>query len=158
MIRTVSLVLCICFLLFLQVFLHSPYGMLRFSPDLVPIAIAIAVMNWGRGGAAAVGFLAGIVEDSFSTSFLGLGSFSWILAGTIGGSSRGFLYGNRLTGATAIVDIIKMIHEIAYDPVYLWESPGDMIAQILLHAPFEVFYSVILSLVFFGLAGRWTLE
>jgi rod shape-determining protein MreD len=158
MIRKIAPILLVCFLLFLQVFFHSLYGWVDELPDLVPIALAIAALRWGMGWTGFIGFLAGVMEDSFSTSYLGLGSLSWIIAGMVGGSVRGSLYGNQLSVAVILVAIIKMIHDIIYNVVYLWDSPSDIPSRLFIHVPFAALYSVALSIVLFFFIGRFVLD
>ena len=158
MIRKVLPAILILLLLSLQVFFHSVFGLVDALPDLVPIAVAIAAIRWGTGGAALVGFLMGVVEDSFATSYLGLNPLSWTLAGAIGSSIRSSLYGNRVAVAVILVVILKAIHEIAYLVVYLWHTPGEMLSEILLYTPLASIYSAGLALVLFLLTERLLLE
>jgi rod shape-determining protein MreD len=147
------------FLLFaLQVFFHSLYGLVDALPDLIPIAIAVAAARWNPGGVAMLGFVAGVMEDSFSTSYLGLNSLAWTAAGTIGASIKSSLYGNRVAVAVILVAVLKAIHDVIFNVVYLWNSPGDLPARLFLEMPLAVVYSSGLGLIFFIILDRAVLE
>jgi rod shape-determining protein MreD len=157
MIRQLFPFLFVFFLFSLQVFLHSLYGMAQTFPDLVPIALAIIAVRWGMGTTAVFCFLAGVMEDSFSTSFLGLNALAWILAGIAASLMKGSLYGNRVAVSVVLVAVLKIIHEIVYYAVYMWDSPGDMLNSFL-YSPVAVVYSAGLALVFFIPLRRIILE
>ncbi len=150
--------LCIFLLFFLQLFFHSLFGRVAALPDLVPIAIAVAAVRWGVGGVALVGFIAGLIEDSFSTSHLGLNSLSWVGAATSGALIKGSLYGNRLAVAVILVAFLKVIHDVIYYVIYLWGMPGDIFTQLFFFTPLSVVYSAGLALVTFLLFQRQLLE
>ena len=158
MIRILYPLLCIFILFFLQLFLHSVSGLVEALPDLIPIAMVVAIVRWGVGGVALVGFLAGLMEDSFSTSLLGLNSLSWVGAGTAGALIKSSLYGNRLVVAVILVATLKVIHDTIYYLIYLWGTPGDMLNQLFILTPFAAFYSMGLALVIFIIFQRQLLE
>jgi rod shape-determining protein MreD len=158
MIRKVLPFIIILLLLSLQVLFHSIFGLVEALPDLIPVALAVAAIRWGITGAAIAGFLAGVVEDSFATSLLGLNSLSWTLAGTIGSTIRSSLYGNRIAVAVILVAVLKVIHEIVYYVVYLWNTPGEILTRIFLHIPIASIYSAGMALVIFILLDRLDLE
>ncbi len=158
MIRKVLPFIIILFLLSLQVFFHSIFGLVEALPDLIPIALAIAAIRWGLAGAVIAGFLAGVVEDSFATSLLGLNSLSWTLAGSIGSTIRSSLYGNRIAVAVILVAILKAVHDIVYYVVYLWNMPGDILTRMFLHVPIASVYSAGMAFVIFILLDRLDLD
>ncbi len=157
MIRQVFPLLFVLFLFALQIFFHSLYGLAQTFPDLVPIALAIIAVRWRMGTTTVFCFAAGIMEDSFSTSFFGLNALAWVLAGIVGSTIKGSLFGNRLAVGVVLVAVLKLIHEIVYYIVYLWGSPGDMFMS-LFFSIIAVFYSAGLALVFFLPLKRLVLE
>jgi len=154
MIRSLFPAAFVLLLLALQVFFHSLSGLGDALPDLVPVALAIVALRHGMGWAALVGFLAGVFEDSFATSYLGLDALAWTIAGTVGGTLRGALYGNRVALAVILAGALKLIHDIIYAGFSLRGSPGDVAARMLLHAPLAAVYSAGLALVIFILFDR----
>lgn len=141
-------------LLVFQVFFHSLSGMAETLPDLVPIALAIVAVRRGMGWAAMVGFLAGVFEDSFATSHLGLNALAWTIAGSIAGGVRGSLYGNRVALAVILAGGIKLVHDVIYSVVYLRGSPAGIAARLLIDGPLAAAYSAGLALVIFILLDR----
>jgi len=158
MIRKLIPFVLLFILFFLQIFFHSLYGLVEALPDLIPIALAIAAIRWGMGWTALFGFLAGVVADSFSTSYLGLNSLAWVLAGTVGVSVKNSLYGNRVAVAVILVAILKAVHEIVYYVIYLWDFPGEIFSRMFIQVPVAVIYSAGLALVLFILTDRVVLE
>ncbi|OGF97603.1 MAG: rod shape-determining protein MreD [Candidatus Glassbacteria bacterium RBG_16_58_8] len=158
MIRNVFPVLFIVFLLSLQIFLHSLFGRVDSLPDFIPIVLTIAAMRWGIGGAAFLGFLTGLMEDSFSTTHLGLGALSWVVAGSLGASARGSLFGSRSLVAVILVIILKGAHDVLYYVVHLWNTPGEILPRLLLSTPLDVIVSAGLGFVTFVLLDRLLLE
>jgi rod shape-determining protein MreD len=145
-------------LLILHILFHSLVGLGNSLPDLVPIALVVVVIRGGMGWAASIGFLIGVLEDSFSTSFLGLNALAWMIAGTVGGSIRGTLYGNRVALSVILVALLKMIHEVVFTVVYLWGYPGEILSRLLFRAPFSVIFSAGLALLLFLLLDRHLLS
>jgi rod shape-determining protein MreD len=141
-------------LLVFQVFFHSLSGMTETLPDLVPIALTIVAVRRGMGWAAMVGFLAGVFEDSFATSHLGLNALAWTFAGSVGGAMRGSLYGNRVALSVILAGGLKLIHDIIYSVIYLRGAPADIASRLLIHGPLAAAYSAGLALVIFILLDR----
>lgn len=154
MIRALFPAVVVFLLLALQVFFHSLSGLGDTLPDLVPVALAIVALRHGMGWAALVGFLAGVFEDSFATSYLGLNALAWTIAGTVGGVMRGSLYGNRVALSVLLAGALELIHEVIYTAFSLRGSLGDVAARLLLHAPLAAAYSAGLALVIFMLLDR----
>ncbi len=158
MIRKLFPFILIFILFFLQISFHSLFGLVYALPDLIPITLAVAAIRWGMGWTALLGFIAGIIADSFATSFIGLNSLAWVISGSAGAAIKNSLYGNRLAVAVILVAILKALHEIIYYLFYLWDSPWEFISRFFLEAPVAIIYSAGLALVLFIITDSLVLE
>ncbi|MFO8173260.1 MAG: hypothetical protein R6T96_03185 [Longimicrobiales bacterium] len=69
-------------------FLHLGLGLGRGAPDLLTVALLLAVRELGTRGGGALGFFFGLLEDSFSVLAFGANTLALTLVGILGSRTR----------------------------------------------------------------------
>ena len=77
-------------------FLHLGLGLGREAPDLLTVALLLAVREVGMGAGAGLGFFFGLLEDSFSVLAFGASTLSLTLIGMLGSRTRDLFVGESL--------------------------------------------------------------
>jgi hypothetical protein len=77
----------------LHFFLHLGLGLGRGAPDLLTVALLLAVREVGIGAAGGFGFFFGLLEDSFSVLAFGANTLSMTLVGILGSRTRDLFVG-----------------------------------------------------------------
>ncbi len=101
--------------LVLQTTLLSPHQLHGVRPDLILLLAVFAGLYRGEIKGGLVGFLGGLLEDSFSGGLLGMGALSKTVAGTLAG-----LLGNKLYRESPLVQLtVALAAVIAHELLYL---------------------------------------
>lgn len=77
-------------------FLHLGVGLGRSAPDLLAVAVLLAARELRMGGGGALGFLFGLLEDSFSVLAFGANTLALTLVGILGARTRDLWVGESL--------------------------------------------------------------
>jgi cell shape-determining protein MreD len=83
-------------LVILHFLLHLGMGIGRSAPDLLTLALLLAVREMGMGWAAGLGFFFGLLEDSFSGLAFGASTLALTLVGALGSRTRDLFVGDSL--------------------------------------------------------------
>jgi len=76
--------------------LHLGLGIGRAAPDLLTVAVLLAVREVGMGWGAGFGFVMGVLEDSFSALAFGANALALTVVGIVGGRTRDLFVGDSV--------------------------------------------------------------
>jgi rod shape-determining protein MreD len=77
-------------------FLHLGLGVGSGAPDLLTVALLLAARELGMGGGGALGFLFGLLADSFSVLAFGANTLAMTVVGILGSRTRDLWVGESL--------------------------------------------------------------
>jgi rod shape-determining protein MreD len=113
----------------LHLFLHLGLGIGRAAPDLMTVALLLAVREVGMGAGGALGFLFGLLEDSFSVLAFGANTLSLTMVGILGARTRDLFIGESLLFFFSYMVSGKLLRELIY-----WLVAGEGIREPFLNA------------------------
>jgi rod shape-determining protein MreD len=116
-------------LVVLHLFLHLGLGIGRAAPDLMTVALLLAVREVGMGAGGALGFLFGLLEDSFSVLAFGANTLSLTMVGILGARTRDLFIGESLLFFFSYMVSGKLLRELIY-----WLVAGEGIREPFLNA------------------------
>jgi rod shape-determining protein MreD len=116
-------------LVVLHLFLHLGLGIGRAAPDLMTVALLLAVREVGMGAGGALGFLFGLLEDSFSVLAFGANTLSLTMVGILGARTRDLFVGESLLFFFSYMVSGKLLRELIY-----WLVAGEGIREPFLNA------------------------
>jgi len=81
------------FLVVLHLLIHLGFGVGAAAPDLLTLALLLAAREVRMGTAGGVGFVFGLLEDSFSVLAFGANAVAMTVVGIVGARTREFFVG-----------------------------------------------------------------
>jgi cell shape-determining protein MreD len=137
-------------LVLLHFLVHLGLGIGRQAPDLLTLALLIGARDLRMGTGATLGFVFGLLEDSFSILTFGSNTIAKTVIGALGSRTRDLFVGDSALFTVLYLFVGKWVHDLV-----LWLVIGDALREsfwyaILLQASVGALY---LSLV--GLLGMW---
>jgi len=94
--RNTLLGLLVPLLVVLHFLLHVGLSLEGAAPDLLTLALLLAVRETGMGWAGALGFFFGLLEDAFSVLAFGASSLAMTAVGILGSRTRDLFVGDSL--------------------------------------------------------------
>lgn len=91
----IGLVAVVLILTFLHLLLGPVFDSWFAAPNLLACAVLVAARQLRPGGAAAIGFLLGLLEDSMAVSHFGLAALLLVLLGYLGSLTRDLFVGEE---------------------------------------------------------------
>jgi rod shape-determining protein MreD len=128
-------------------FLQLTLGLGPSAPDLLTVAILLGARPLPGGGAAALGFGLGLVEDAASVTAFGAAAAAFTVIAYIGARSRDLFVGDSLLFLTVYLFLGKWVQELLY---YLFAPgirEGTAMDVLLIQAPLNALYAAAAGLV-----------
>ncbi|MCJ7629043.1 MAG: hypothetical protein MUO50_11730 [Longimicrobiales bacterium] len=127
--KTVFGVLAPLFLVGLHFFLHVGLSIGRAAPDLLTLALLLAVGKRGMGWGGALGFFLGLLEDAFSILAFGANALAMTVVGILGARTRDLFVGDSLLFFLAYLASGKLLRELIH-----WVAVGEAMREPFLNA------------------------
>lgn len=142
-------------LVVLHFFLHLGLGLGPEAPDLLTVALLLAVREVGMGAGAALGFVLGLLEDAFSLLAFGANALAMTLVGAAGARTRDLFVGDSLLFLVSYFFFGKW----ARDAVY-WVLVGEPLREpfvraVLVHGTLTALYAAAAGVVAAVVGGVW---
>lgn len=102
------------FLVVLHFFLHLGLGIGRGAPDLATVALLVAAREMGMGAGAGLGFVLGLMEDSFSGLAFGANTLAMTLLGALGARTRELFVGDSLVFLFSYLVLGKLLKDLVH--------------------------------------------
>jgi rod shape-determining protein MreD len=116
-------------LVVLHLFLHLGLGIGRAAPDLMTVALLLAVREVGMGAGGALGFSFGMLEDSFSVLAFGANTLSLTIVGILGARTRDLFVGESRRFFFTYLVAGKLLRDLIH-----WLVAGEGIREPFLNA------------------------
>jgi rod shape-determining protein MreD len=116
-------------LVILHFLLHLGMGIGPSAPDLLTLALLLAVREMGTGWGAGLGFFFGLLEDSFSGLAFGANTLALTLVGALGARTRDLFVGDSLLFFFFYLAAGKWLRDLL-----LWIATGDAGREPFLNA------------------------
>lgn len=113
----------------LHFLLHLGFGLGGVAPDLLTIALLVAVREAGMGTGAIIGFCFGLLEDAFSVLAFGANAVAMTVVGMVGGRTRDLFVGDSLLFVVSYLALGKLARDLIH-----WLVAGDAVREPFLHA------------------------
>lgn len=128
-------------------FLHLTLGLETGAPDLLTVAVLLAARQLPGGGAAAVGFALGLLDDAASVTAFGAAAATFTIIAYIGARSRDLFVGDSLLFLTLYLFVGVWAQEILYYLLAPALRHGDAVDALLMQAPLQALYAAAVGLV-----------
>lgn len=137
----------IAFLVILHFVLHLTLGIGTRGPDLLTVAVLLGARPLAGGGAAALGFGLGLLEDAVSIAAFGAAAATYTIIAYVGSRSRDLFVGESLLFLSAYLFLGKWVQDALY---YLFAAPvrrGEPVEMLVLQAPLVAVYTAAAGVV-----------
>jgi rod shape-determining protein MreD len=134
-------------LVVLHFFLHLTLGLGIRAPDLLVVAVLLGARPLPGGGAAALGFGLGLLEDAVSISAFGATAATLTIVGYLGSRSRDLLVGDSLFFVGVYVFLGKWLQEALYYAVAVAVRRGEPVEALLVQAPLLALYAAVAAAI-----------
>lgn len=128
-------------------FLRLTLGLGASAPDLLTVAVLLGARPLPGGGAAALGFGLGILDDAAAVTAFGAAAATFTIIAYIGARSRDLFVGDSLLFLTAYLFLGKWAQEILYYLLAPSIRRGDAVEALLVQAPLQALYAAAAGLV-----------
>jgi rod shape-determining protein MreD len=146
-------------LVVLHFLLHLGMGIGRGAPDLLTLALLLALREVGMGGGAGLGFFFGLLEDSFSGPAFGANTLALTLVGALGARTKDLFVGDSLLFYFFYLAAGKWIRDLVH-----WVAAGEagrepFLNAVLVDGGLAAAYVALVGLVLiFPFGGREALR
>ncbi|MBX6362577.1 MAG: rod shape-determining protein MreD [Gemmatimonadetes bacterium] len=132
----------------LHFLLHLGLGLGATAPDLLTVAVLLAARRVSGAGAAVVGLVLGLIQDSLSLVAFGADAVVLAAIGFLGARSRDYFFGDSLLFVAVYLFLGKWVHDVLYHLLYsaLPSTTGaDLRRVLLIDAPVAAVYAAIVG-------------
>jgi rod shape-determining protein MreD len=115
-------------------------------PDLLTVAVLLAVRRLSGFQAAVLGLLLGLLHDAVSLLAFGAQAVTYTVLGYLGARSRDVFFGDSLLFVGLYLFLGKWLHDVMY---YLIAGPalrGDAVTRFLIQAPVAALWAAAVGL------------
>jgi rod shape-determining protein MreD len=137
----------------LQATLVNYLRIFSWTPDLVLILLVVFALRFGPNQGMTAGFLVGVLQDSISTHFLGLGALSKTIAGALAGMLKGRFSPRTEFFLTLL--IAGVVHDFVYFLLYTLGENFSFQSLIFLYTIPNVMYTVLIGGFLYYLIETW---
>lgn len=141
-------------LVILHFLVHVGLGVGPAAPDLLTLGLLLGARELRMGSAGVLGFVLGLLEDSFSVLAFGANTLAMTLVGILGSRSRDLFVGDSLLFFLAYLGLGKLLKDLVH-----WLATGDTLrgpfaTEVLLQGGLGALYVAALGLVLLVLLGE----
>ena len=140
-------VVFIVLLIALDLTLRVGLGLTVWAPDLITIALLLAVRRMPAGWAAGLGLVMGLIRDSVNLTTFGADAIVMTVLGYFGSRTRDYFVGDSMFFLVFYLFLGKWLHDAAYFVVARLIGVEDAVSVLLIEAPLAAAYSAIAGLV-----------
>ncbi len=131
----------IALLVIVHFFLHLTLGIGVRGPDLLAVAVLLGARPLAGGGAAALGFGLGILEDAVSIAAFGLAAATYTIIAYVASRSRDLFMGEGLLFLSVYLFLGKWVQEALYYGLAAPVRRGEPVEMLLIQAPLNALYT-----------------
>lgn len=140
-------------LVVLHFLIHVGFSVGRAAPDLLTLALLLAVRETSMGTAAALGLVFGLLEDAFSVLAFGAHSLAMAVVGILGSRTRDLFMGDSLLFLFAYLGLGKILRDALY-----WVVAGETVrepflASVVVQGGLSAVYLAVTGLLLVQLFG-----
>jgi rod shape-determining protein MreD len=134
-------------LVVLHFLVHLGLGIGRGAPDLLTLALLLAVRETGMGWAACLGFCFGLLEDSFSGLAFGANTLAMTLIGIVGSRTRDLFVGDSLLFFFFYLAVGKWLRDLVQWVATLEAGREPFLNTVLLDGSLAALYVAVVGLL-----------
>ena len=139
----------------LHFLLHVGFGLGPVAPDLATVALLLAAREVGMGGATAVGFGLGLLEDALSVLSFGANGVAMALVGMLGAITRDLFVGDSLVFLVSYFVAGKLVRDLVH-----WVMVGEslrqpFVDQVLVQGLVGAVYAAAVGVIVLAVTGLW---
>ncbi len=127
--RRPILTIMVPILVIVHLFLHLGLGIGAGAPDFMTVALLLAAREMRMGWAGGLGFLFGLLEDSFSVLAFGANTLALTVVGILGARTRDFFVGDSFLFYFLYFTLGKLLRDLIH-----WLVAGEGIREPFLNA------------------------
>lgn len=117
------------------------------APDLLMIAVLLGARPLPGGGAAALGFGLGLLEDAVSLQAFGAAAAAFTVVAYLGSRSRDLFIGESLFFLALYFFVGKWAQVALYYLIAPAVRRGEVLEALLIQAPLDALYAAVAGLV-----------
>jgi rod shape-determining protein MreD len=142
-------------LVVLHFLIHLGLGVGRSAPDLLTLALLIGARDLRMGTGAGLGFVFGLLEDSFSLLTFGSNTIAMTVVGALGARTRDLFVGDSALFTVLYFFVGKWVHDLA-----LWLLMGAALREsflftMLVQATLGAVYVAGVGMIVMWVTGTW---
>ena len=139
----------------LHFLLHVGLGIGDAAPDLLTVALLLAVREVGLGTGAGIGLLFGLLEDALSVVAFGANTVAMTLLGVAGAATRDLFVGDSLLFLISYFALGKFARVLVH-----WIVVGDVLrepflSQVLVGGLLGGLYAAAMGILVMAVTGLW---
>ena len=127
-------------LIFTHLLLRVGFGLQNQVPDLMLLALLLASRSLSLRAGAGLGFVLGLVEDSFSMLSFGASVFAMTLVGTAGAQARHLFVGRSIYFHSTYFFLGKWVRDVLSWVVSNASTRGGFVDHVLIESPLASLY------------------
>lgn len=135
------------FVLVAHFFLHLALGLGDSAPDLLTVALLLAVRRARGSVAAFLGLVLGLLSDALASVAFGAESIVLTILGFLGARSRDLFEGDSLLFIGVYLFLGKWLHDVAYSFLAHQLARGDLVTRLFMQAPVAALYAAAAGIV-----------
>jgi len=140
-------------LAFLHFGLHLGIGLGNKAPDLLIVALLIAIREMDMGAGSCLGFLFGIMEDAFSILAFGANTFAFTIIGITGSKMRNLFVGDSLGFMASYLFLGKWCKDFLHWIVAGESVRGSFMDAMLIDSSLAAVYAGSVGLIVIVISG-----
>lgn len=140
-------------LVILHFFLHVGLSIEGWAPDLLTLALLLAARESNMGIAAGLGFVFGLMEDSFSVLAFGASAIALSIVGILGARTRDLFVGDSVFFLFAYLTLGKLLRDIIYWVVADSAVRGGFVDSVVVGGGIGALYLGVVGLLLLHLTG-----
>ena len=137
--------------LFIEKTLLHLVSIRQITPDLVLILIIIISLREDRSKSTGIGFVAGLIQDTFTTGFLGLSALAKSIIGFLGVFFQQPKRKYNLSYFISVSFVLTIIHEFFYELIYNLGSHLGFFKLLFYYMIPRTLYTVVVSVIVYFL-------
>lgn len=139
----------------LHFLLHVGLGIGNAAPDLLTVALLLAVREVGLGTAAGLGLLFGMLEDALSVVAFGANTIAMTLLGVAGAATRDLFVGDSLVFLISYFVLGKFARVLVHWIVVGSALREPFLSQVLVGGLLGGLYAAVVGILLMAITGLW---
>ena len=135
------------FVLIAHFIIHLALGFGASAPDLLTVALLLAVRRTRGSVAAALGLGLGLLHDALASVAFGADAIVLTFLGYLGARSRDLFEGDSLLFIGVYLFLGKWLHDMLYGLLVRELARGDLASRALVHAPLAAIWAALAGIV-----------